>query len=123
MLSPPQLAREFGNAVNMIFSSDACFDSGTGELHYAAVAASREFDALINGLGALHWINLKQLSRDHLMAFCINVYNCLLIHASLHFNAPGQVSAVAIVPDASSLQAAYEIGDEKYTLHGNHCWA
>ena len=57
-------------------------------LDYAGIKESVGFRALVDATCELQTCDLSQLSRDALVAFFINVYNILIVHATTVFGTP-----------------------------------
>eukprot|EP00238_Polyblepharides_amylifera_P007352 CAMPEP_0196585584 /NCGR_PEP_ID=MMETSP1081-20130531/51207_1 /TAXON_ID=36882 /ORGANISM="Pyramimonas amylifera, Strain CCMP720" /LENGTH=592 /DNA_ID=CAMNT_0041907181 /DNA_START=167 /DNA_END=1945 /DNA_ORIENTATION=- len=61
------------------------------EVDYQSLMASPDFETFVQATGELQRVDLFQMSREELMAFFINVYNILVVHATCDIGAPGSL--------------------------------
>lgn len=92
----------------------AHYDSATGALDYARASRSPEFDALLEAARELRSFDPGSLEgAAEKLAFWINVYNALTIHAVIAFRPRRTVWSVP----GFFQRAAYDVGGCRFSLH------
>mmetsp|Transcript_6980 Transcript_6980/g.21246 ORF Transcript_6980/g.21246 Transcript_6980/m.21246 type:complete len:279 (+) Transcript_6980:498-1334(+) len=80
---------------------------------YDELGRSAEFQEFKNRAGILRRVRPQELSRDARLAFFLNVYNTLTVHAITQLGPPkGSIARLTL-----SSNAKYDIGGHKYSLH------
>lgn len=62
-------------------------------IDYTGLGRDPEFRAYVVATGELQRVNLSGLDRNELMAFFINIYNALIIHATVVYDPPANTLA------------------------------
>ncbi|XP_042394947.1 uncharacterized protein LOC121985509 [Zingiber officinale] len=86
-------------------SDDRC------HLDYGRIGASEEFRRYVNLVQDLQRIDIFSLSADEKMAFFLNLYNAMVIHAIIRIGQPGMIDRRAFFTDFQ-----YIIGGYPYSL-------
>ncbi|KAJ8769999.1 hypothetical protein K2173_009082 [Erythroxylum novogranatense] len=110
----PKPANVVGQRIYKIMS--AILESyATGDrLHvdYAAISESEEFRRYVNSTQDLQRINLTQLTADEKLAFFLNLYNAMTIHAVIRFRGRQRV----IDRKTFNSEFQYIVGGHSYSL-------
>eukprot|EP00240_Pyramimonas_obovata_P000549 CAMPEP_0118922860 /NCGR_PEP_ID=MMETSP1169-20130426/1626_1 /TAXON_ID=36882 /ORGANISM="Pyramimonas obovata, Strain CCMP722" /LENGTH=537 /DNA_ID=CAMNT_0006863787 /DNA_START=279 /DNA_END=1892 /DNA_ORIENTATION=+ len=105
----PQVADSLRRQIEGLYSQHLSDDGR--QLDYDALGQSEAFADFVTATGELQRVDLFQMSREELIAFYINVYNMLVIHATV-VRGPPQNTAERL-SFFSSIR--YRIGGHDYT--------
>lgn len=111
----PESAARIGEKLMKIMS--AILESYASEdrcrLDYLAISNSEEFRRYVNMVRSLHRVDLFALSLDEKLAFFLNLYNAMVIHAVIRRGYPeGMIERKSFVSDFQ-----YIVGGHSYSLN------
>lgn len=106
------LAQRLGKIMSALLESYASDDRH--HLDYIGISNSEEFRRYTNLVQDLHRVNLLNLSADEKLAFFLNLYNAMVIHAVIRVGHPGGM----IDRRAFFSEFQYLVGGYSYSLSG-----
>ncbi|XP_006348540.1 uncharacterized protein [Solanum tuberosum] len=106
------LGQRLGKIMSALLESYASDDRH--HLDYIGISNSEEFRRYTNLIQDLHRVNLLNLSADEKLAFFLNLYNAMAIHAVIRIGHPGDM----IDRRAFFSEFQYIVGGYSYSLSG-----
>ncbi|RXH70428.1 hypothetical protein DVH24_007684 [Malus domestica] len=112
--SEPKPAAKVGQRLTKIMSAilESYASDDRRHLDYIGISNSEEFRRYINLVQELHRVNLFELSKDERLAFFLNLYNAMVIHAVIRVGRPqGVIERRSFFSDFQ-----YLVGGHPYSL-------
>ncbi|TMW99157.1 hypothetical protein EJD97_002973 [Solanum chilense] len=106
------LGQRLGKIMSALLESYASDDRH--HIDYIGISNSEEFRRYTNLIQDLHRVNLLNLSADEKLAFFLNLYNAMAIHAVIRIGHPGSM----IDRRAFFSEFQYMVGGYSYSLSG-----
>ncbi|KAM1520488.1 hypothetical protein ACFX10_010868 [Malus domestica] len=110
----PKPAAKVGQRLTKIMSAilESYASDDRRHLDYIGISNSEEFRRYINLVQELHRVNLFELSKDERLAFFLNLYNAMVIHAVIRIGRPqGVIERRSFFSDFQ-----YLVGGHPYSL-------
>ncbi|KAF3432467.1 hypothetical protein FNV43_RR27207 [Rhamnella rubrinervis] len=108
--SEPKPAAKVGERLTKIMSAilEAYASDDRRHVDYIGISNSEEFRRYINLVQELHRVNLVELSQDEKLAFFLNLYNAMVIHAVIRVGHPeGVIDRRSFFSDFQYLVGGY----------------